>query len=117
MLGKRNGWSKPKAANVSCWPATWAAKSFAKMRCSEPAECSARFNILVNNAAEQHPQESITKITEKQLERTFRTNIFSMFFMTKAAMRHFKDGGNIINTASVTAYQGSPELLDYSSTK
>ena len=74
-------------------------------------------DILVNNAAEQHPQESITKITEKQLERTFRTNIFSMFFMAKAAMRHFKNGGNIINTASVTAYQGSPQLLDYSSTK
>ena len=76
-----------------------------------------KIDILVNNAAEQHPQESITKITEKQLERTFRTNIFSMFFMTKAALRHFKDGGNIINTASVTAYQGSPQLLDYSSTK
>jgi NAD(P)-dependent dehydrogenase (short-subunit alcohol dehydrogenase family) len=76
-----------------------------------------RINILVNNAAEQHPQESITNITEKQLERTFRTNIFSMFFMTKAAMRHFRKGGNIINTTSVTAYQGSPELLDYSSTK
>jgi len=74
-------------------------------------------DILVNNAAEQHPQESITKITEKQLERTFRTNIFSMFFMAKAAMRHFKNGGNIINTASVTAYQGSPQLCDYSSTK
>jgi NAD(P)-dependent dehydrogenase (short-subunit alcohol dehydrogenase family) len=76
-----------------------------------------KINILVNNAAEQHPQESITKIMEKQLERTFRTNIFSMFFMTKAAMRHFKNGGNIINTASVTAYQGTPQLLDYSSTK
>ena len=74
-------------------------------------------NILVNNAAEQHPQKSITEITEKQLERTFRTNIFSMFFMTKAALRHFKNGGNIINTTSVTAYQGSPQLLDYSSTK
>src|SRR2546423_1664457 len=76
-----------------------------------------RINILVHNAAEQHPQESIAKITEKQLERTFRTNIFSMFFMTKAVMRHFKNGGNIINTTSVTAYQGSPHLLDYSSTK
>src|SRR6266550_4419868 len=53
----------------------------------------------------------------KRLERTFRTNIFSMFFMTKAAMPHFRKGGNIINTTSVTAYQGSPELLDYSSTK
>jgi NAD(P)-dependent dehydrogenase (short-subunit alcohol dehydrogenase family) len=71
----------------------------------------------LNNAAEQHPQESIAKITEKQLERTFRANIFSMFFMTKAVMRHFKNGGNIINTTSVTAYQGSPHLLDYSSTK
>jgi NAD(P)-dependent dehydrogenase (short-subunit alcohol dehydrogenase family) len=76
-----------------------------------------KIDILVNNAAEQHPQESITKITEKQLERTFRTNIFSFFFMTKAVMPHFRKGGNIINTASVTAYQGSPKLLDYSSTK
>jgi NAD(P)-dependent dehydrogenase (short-subunit alcohol dehydrogenase family) len=74
-------------------------------------------NILVNNAAEQHPQESITRISEKQLERTFRTNIFSMFFLMKAVMPHFKKGGVIINTASVTAYQGSPELLDYSATK
>jgi NAD(P)-dependent dehydrogenase (short-subunit alcohol dehydrogenase family) len=60
-----------------------------------------RINILVNNAAEQHSQESITKITEKQLERTFRTNIFSMFFITKAVIRHFRNGGNIINTTSV----------------
>jgi NAD(P)-dependent dehydrogenase (short-subunit alcohol dehydrogenase family) len=76
-----------------------------------------RIDILVNNAAEQHPQESITKITEKQLEKTFRTNIFAMFFLTKAVMPHFKKGGVIINTASVTAYKGSPELLDYSATK
>ncbi|HEY2800224.1 MAG TPA: SDR family oxidoreductase [Chthoniobacterales bacterium] len=74
-------------------------------------------NILVNNAAEQHPQESIEKITEKQLVRTFRTNIFSMFFLTKAALKHLKKGDAIINTASVTTYKGSPELLDYSSTK
>ena len=74
-------------------------------------------DILVNNAAEQHPQESITRITEKQLERTFRTNIFSMFSLTKAVLPHFKKGGVIVNTASVTAYQGSPELLDYSATK
>jgi NAD(P)-dependent dehydrogenase (short-subunit alcohol dehydrogenase family) len=76
-----------------------------------------RIDILVNNAAEQHPQESITKITERQLEKTFRTNIFSMFFLTKAVMPLFKRGGVIINCASVTAYQGSPELLDYSATK
>ncbi len=76
-----------------------------------------KVNILVNNAAEQHPQESIEKITEEQLERTFRTNIFSFFFMTKAAMKHLKKGAAIINTTSVTAYKGSPHLLDYSSTK
>jgi NAD(P)-dependent dehydrogenase (short-subunit alcohol dehydrogenase family) len=76
-----------------------------------------KLDILVNNAAEQHPQDSIEKITEKQLERTFRTNIFSFFFMTKAAMKHLSDGAAIINTTSVTAYKGSPELLDYSSTK
>ncbi|PYI89978.1 MAG: NAD(P)-dependent oxidoreductase [Verrucomicrobia bacterium] len=76
-----------------------------------------KIDILVNNAAEQHPQESIEKITKKQLERTFRTNIFSFFFMIKAAMRHLKKGAAIINTTSVTAYKGSPHLLDYSSTK
>src|SRR5438094_8225372 len=70
----------------------------------------------VNNAAEQHPQESIEKISEKQLERTFRTNIFSFFFMTKAAVKHLKKGAAIINTTSVTAYKGNPQLLDYSST-
>jgi NAD(P)-dependent dehydrogenase (short-subunit alcohol dehydrogenase family) len=74
-------------------------------------------DILVNNAGEQHPQSSIEKITAAQLERTFRTNIFSYFFMTKAALPHLKSGSTIINTASVTAYKGSPELLDYSATK
>jgi NAD(P)-dependent dehydrogenase (short-subunit alcohol dehydrogenase family) len=76
-----------------------------------------KLDILVNNAAEQHPQDSIERITEKQLERTFRTNIFSFFFMVKAAMKHLKKGAAIINTTSVTAYKGSAHLLDYSSTK
>jgi NAD(P)-dependent dehydrogenase (short-subunit alcohol dehydrogenase family) len=76
-----------------------------------------RLDVLVNNAAEQHPQESIEKISEKQLEKTFRTNIFAMFFLTKAALPHLKEGSSIINTSSVTAYKGSPQLLDYSSTK
>lgn len=74
-------------------------------------------DILVNNAAEQHPQESIRKISREQLERTFRTNIFSMFFMVKASLKYLKEGSCIINTASVTAYKGSPQLLDYSATK
>ena len=74
-------------------------------------------DILVNNAGEQHPQESIEKITEEQLVQTFRTNIFSMFFLTKAALPHMIEGATIINVASVTAYKGNPMLLDYSSTK
>jgi NAD(P)-dependent dehydrogenase (short-subunit alcohol dehydrogenase family) len=74
-------------------------------------------DILINNAAEQHPQESIEQISAEQLERTFRTNIFGMFFMAKAALPHLKEGSAIINTTSVTAYKGNPQLLDYSSTK
>jgi NAD(P)-dependent dehydrogenase (short-subunit alcohol dehydrogenase family) len=76
-----------------------------------------KLDILVNNAAEQHPQKEITAITQQQLERTFRTNIFSFFHFTKAALPHLKKGATIINTASITAYMGSPELLDYSATK
>lgn len=77
-----------------------------------------RIDILVNNAAEQHPQKSIEKITANQLEKTFRTNIFSYFYMTKAALKSLlKTKGVIINTASVTAYRGSKNLLDYSATK
>ncbi|HMJ89152.1 MAG TPA: SDR family oxidoreductase [Candidatus Acidoferrum sp.] len=76
-----------------------------------------RLDVLVNNAAEQHPQKSISDITPQQLERTFRTNIFSYFFMVQAALPHLKEGSAIINTTSVTAYRGSPELLDYASTK
>lgn len=76
-----------------------------------------RLDVLVNNAAEQHPQETIEDITAEQLERTFSTNIFAMFYLTKAALPHLTEGSTIINTASVTAYKGSPELLDYSATK
>jgi len=73
--------------------------------------------VGVNNAAEQHRQDSIENISAEQLKRTFRTNIFSFFFMTKAALKHLKKGSAIINTTSVTASKGNPELLDYSSTK
>lgn len=76
-----------------------------------------RLDVVVNNAAEQHPQERLEDISKKQLERTFRTNIFSYFFLSKAALPHLKKGATIINTASVTAYRGSSHLLDYSSTK
>lgn len=74
-------------------------------------------DILVNNAGEQHPQKSILDITAEQLEKTFKTNIFAMFHLTKAVLPHMKKRSSIINTASVTAYEGHPELIDYSSTK
>jgi len=78
-----------------------------------------RLDILINNAAEQHPKESIADIDEAQLERTFRTNIYSMFFLTRAALPHLREhkGATIVNTTSVTAYRGSGHLLDYSATK
>jgi NAD(P)-dependent dehydrogenase (short-subunit alcohol dehydrogenase family) len=76
-----------------------------------------KLDILVNNAAEQHPQKSLLDITSSQLEKTFRTNIFSFFYMTKMALPHLKKGASIINTASITAYQGNEQLLDYSATK
>jgi NAD(P)-dependent dehydrogenase (short-subunit alcohol dehydrogenase family) len=74
-------------------------------------------DVLVNNAAEQHAAGGIEEITPEQLERTFRTNIFGYFFMTRAAVPHLGPGSTIINTSSITAYQGNPKLLDYSSTK
>jgi NAD(P)-dependent dehydrogenase (short-subunit alcohol dehydrogenase family) len=73
--------------------------------------------IVVNNAAEQHAAQSIEEISAEQLERTFRTNIFGYFFMAKASIPHLREGSAIINTSSITAYQGNPMLLDYSSTK
>jgi NAD(P)-dependent dehydrogenase (short-subunit alcohol dehydrogenase family) len=92
-------------------------ESFCQQAVQQTVDEFGKLDILVNNAAEQHPQESIEDISAQQLERTFRTNIFSMFFLTKAAVKHLKEGSAIINTTSVTAYKGSPQLLDYSSTK
>ncbi|GAU18354.1 hypothetical protein TSUD_202430 [Trifolium subterraneum] len=76
-----------------------------------------RIDILVNNAAEQHLKNSIEEITEQQLERVFRTNIFSHFFLVRHALKHMKEGSSIINSTSVNAYTGKAETLDYTSTK
>tara|TARA_R110001606_G_scaffold140458_1_gene279347 strand:- start:11 stop:862 length:852 start_codon:yes stop_codon:yes gene_type:complete len=84
------------------------------------AKTIARFqtiDVLVNNAGEQHPDQDIEDITDKQLQRTFQTNIFSMFYLTQAARPHLKAGAAIINCTSVTMYAGASELLDYSATK
>ena len=74
-------------------------------------------DILVNNAAEQHPQKSLSNITAAQLEKTFRTNIFSFFYMSKMVLPHLKKGASIINTASITAFKGNEQLIDYSASK
>lgn len=74
-------------------------------------------DILVNNAAQQLYQEKIGDISAEQLDRTFRTNIFGMFYMVKEALPYLPEGGVIINSTSITAYRGNPTLLDYSSTK
>ncbi len=92
-------------------------ETFCRQAVEQTVQEFGHVDILVNNAAEQHPQESIEQISAEQLERTFRTNIFSFFYLTKAALPHFRKGSAIINTTSVTAYKGSPKLLDYSSTK
>ena len=74
-------------------------------------------DILVNNAAEQHVQKNLEDITDEQLLKTFQTNIFSMFYLTRAALPHLKEDSTIINTSSVTAFAGNADLLDYSATK
>ncbi|GGE05584.1 NAD(P)-dependent oxidoreductase [Tsuneonella deserti] len=76
-----------------------------------------RLDVLVNNAGEQHPDEDIRDITAEQLQRTFQTNIFSMFYLVQAARPHLKKGAAIVNCTSITMYKGAPILLDYSATK
>ncbi len=74
-------------------------------------------DVLVNNAGKQFPQQSLLDISGDQLRETFDTNFFGLFYMTRAALPHLQEGASIVNTSSVTAYNGSPGLLDYSATK
>ncbi len=89
--------------------------------CAEAVEMTARglggINILVNNAAWQPLQADLESITDEQILRTFKTNIFAYFYLSRACLKYLKDGDTIINTTSITAYRGSSRLLDYASTK
>jgi NAD(P)-dependent dehydrogenase (short-subunit alcohol dehydrogenase family) len=76
-----------------------------------------KIDILVNNCAEQHVVKDFANISPEQIERTFRTNIFSYLFVTRAALKHMKKGGVILNTASITAFKGHEVLVDYSATR
>lgn len=98
-------------------PADISKEENSKMIVEKTIEKFGRIDILVNNAAVQYPQQSVEDITAEQLERTFRTNIFAQFYLTKYTLPHLIEGSSIINTASVTAYKGNPMLIDYSATK
>lgn len=110
MIEKVQGECSPIAGDIGD-------ESFCEEVINKVLRVYGRLDILINNAAEQHPQKSLLDISTEQLERTFRTNIFSFFYLTKAALPHMRVGSTIINTTSVTAYRGSEHLLDYSSTK
>jgi len=92
-------------------------EAFCKIVVVETLQMLGKIDILVNNAAEQHVQDNLEDITTEQWEKTFRTNIFSPFYLTRAALGFMEEGACIINTASITAYKGKKELIDYSSTK
>jgi NAD(P)-dependent dehydrogenase (short-subunit alcohol dehydrogenase family) len=92
-------------------------EAFCREAVARAVETLGGLDVLVNNAAEQHVAKSIEEISEEQLVKTFRTNLFGYFFMAKAALEHLREGGCVLNTASITAYQGHEKLLDYASTK
>jgi NAD(P)-dependent dehydrogenase (short-subunit alcohol dehydrogenase family) len=92
-------------------------EQFCKEAVKKTIDQFGKIDIVVNNAAEQHPQNSLLNITSQQLEKTFRTNVFGYFYLTKAALPYLQQGSVIINTASITAYEGNEQLLDYSATK
>jgi NAD(P)-dependent dehydrogenase (short-subunit alcohol dehydrogenase family) len=91
--------------------------AFCEQIVRETVERFGRLDGLFNNAGEQHPVDQFVDLDFRDLEKTFRTNILSEFYLTKPAIPHLREGGAIVNNASVNAYRGSPYLVDYSATK
>ncbi|WP_066560003.1 glucose 1-dehydrogenase [Croceicoccus bisphenolivorans] len=108
---------KDEGSEAICIKADIGSKDACNTIVDKTLEAFGKIDILVNNAGEQHPDDDIVDITEEQLRRTFQTNIFGMFFLTQAVRPHLGESASIINCTSVTMYQGSASLLDYSSTK
>lgn len=92
-------------------------RNFVKEVVKQTIDNYGKLDILVNNAAVQYPQNKFEDITDEQLMETFSTNIFAMFYLTREALPHLKEGSSIINTSSVTAFKGNPLLIDYSASK
>lgn len=92
-------------------------KSFCQEAVEKTVQQFGKLDILVNHAGVQWVKENLEDISEEQLDITFRTNVYSYFFMSQAALKHLKEGSSIINTTSINAYKGHPNLIDYSSTK
>jgi NAD(P)-dependent dehydrogenase (short-subunit alcohol dehydrogenase family) len=92
-------------------------RAFCESAVKQTVKTFGRLDIVINNAAEQHMAKDFSEITPEQWEQTFRTNIFGMFHLTQAALKHLKKGAAIVNTTSITAFRGNPVLVDYASTK
>lgn len=98
-------------------PGDICSKNWCEQLVNATYKCYGALDILVNNAAVQFPQDDFQNISQRQLETTFAVNVFPLFYLSQAALQYMKPGCSIINTASITAYEGEPKLIDYSATK
>jgi NAD(P)-dependent dehydrogenase (short-subunit alcohol dehydrogenase family) len=106
-----------EGGSFALFPGDIGEESFCRETVRKTIERFGRLDILVNNAAEQHEVADFRDLSAEQLQRTFKTNVFGYFYMTKAALDHLPEGGAIVNTTSITAYQGYPTMADYAATR